>query len=709
MQLENNKSVESFIKRVLPEHYHQVVFEWCEADDGKDVYEIDWKNGKLFLKGNSPVSIAAALGWYLKDTANVNLSWCGSNMELPESLPITPYVRHVIEQKYRVYLNYCTVNYSASWWKWDRWEKEIDYMALNGINMVLCSVGIEAVWYETLLQMGMSDTDIRAFLCGPAFSAWQWMTNIEGFAGPMPKKWIESHLILGQKIMNRVLEFGMMPIQQGFSGYIPTKMQELYPDSNIQIKKVWCGVSESAQLDPMDELFSKMGTCFFENMKKMFGLHGFYAADPFHEGEAPVDGEEYLHAVGKNIADLIHGVDPKGIWMMMAWSIQKEIACAVPKDQLLILDLNGTTYKEKENFWGYPFVAGILHNFGGRIKLHGDMKWLAENQYQLIRKQGLNVCGSGLFMEGISQNPAYYDLAFEMMTAENSRDIETWMEKYAERRYGTNDERAAEAWEILLKTVYAPGTNSVETSSIVSARPAVEVKKSGPNEGFVFPYGNQRLVQALKLLMQVDSKTDGYYFDLVDILRQAMSNEAYEVYRKISKAFLNRDVVELKAYAEKFLTMLKELDQLTGLRKEYRFQEWVSDAREYGENPEEKDLYEYNATALLTIWGPDESTIIFDYAWREWSGLIGQYYAKRWEMFFNYLQGILERDEEYVELGIPQAFGREAWRANEFYNKLADFEVEWICSRKQFEESSADYQLIGELVEKYFTRTAYEA
>ena len=46
--------------------------------------------------------------------------------------------------------------------------------------------------------------------------------------------------------------------------------------------------------------------------------------------------------------------------------------------------------------------------------MHGDLRLLASNQYMTALKQYPNVCGSGLFMEAIEQNPVYYDLAFEM-------------------------------------------------------------------------------------------------------------------------------------------------------------------------------------------------------------------------------------------------------------------------------------------------------
>ena len=76
-----------------------------------------------------------------------------------------------IEQTYRTYMNYFTHSYSCAWWDWRRWEREIDMMALNGINMPLAVTGVEAVWYKTLLQLGFSDLEARSFLAGLGFLA----------------------------------------------------------------------------------------------------------------------------------------------------------------------------------------------------------------------------------------------------------------------------------------------------------------------------------------------------------------------------------------------------------------------------------------------------------------------------------------------------------------------------------------------------------
>jgi alpha-N-acetylglucosaminidase len=74
-------------------------------------------------------------------------------------------------------------------------------MALHGITMPLATTGQEAVWQATLRQFGMSDAEIRGFFTGPAFSCWQWLTNIEQWGGPLPQSWIDSHLELGRFIL----------------------------------------------------------------------------------------------------------------------------------------------------------------------------------------------------------------------------------------------------------------------------------------------------------------------------------------------------------------------------------------------------------------------------------------------------------------------------------------------------------------------------
>ena len=672
----------ALIERVTPGYGDQFQLEMIEADNGQDVYEIDNDGKKVVLRGNTPVALATAFNWYLKYTCNAHVSWFGDQLNLPERLPLPEKERRIIQGKYRVYMNYCTVSYTAAWWDWERWQREIDYMAMNSVNMPLSVIGLDAVWYNTLLKFGFSDEEARTFLTGPGHSAWQWMQNIQSYGGPLPKSWIDSHVVLGKQIMDRQLELGMQPIQQGFSGYVPREMKDKFPEAKINLQGSWCGFKGAAQLDPTDSLFQAFGRAFLEEEKKLFGAHGVYAADPFHESAPPVNTPEYLNAVGRSIHRLFVDFDSTAVWAMQGWSLREDIVKMVPKDRLLILDLNGSRGSQKNACWGYPLVEGNLHNFGGRINLHGDLRLVASNQYAKAKENSPNVCGSGLFMESIVQNPVYYDLAFEMPNYDGAVDIEAWLKRYATRRYGAESAAAQQAWMLLLEGPYRPGTNGTERSSIIAARPAVNVKKSGPNAGLGIPYSPLLLLKAQALLLQ-DADTlavsKPYRFDIVDVQRQLMSNLGQAIHKKAAEAFLKRDKEAFALHSGRFLEMLSDADRLLRTREEFNFDKWLTDARSWGRTEEEKNLLEKDATALVTIWGADGDPIIFDYSWREWTGLISGYYLPRWQQFYAMLQEHLDNGTEYKEEGLPQVYGREAFRANEFYDRLADWELAFVA------------------------------
>mgnify|MGYP000891621464 CR=1 FL=1 len=679
------KAVYALIERVTPGYGKQIKLQLIDPANGEDVYEISSEKGKVLLKGNNAIALSTAFNQYLKYTCNAHVSWLGNQLNLPENLPLPQKtIRNTINGKYRVYMNYCTVSYTAAYWDWERWQREIDFMAMNSINMPLATVGLEAVWYNTLLKHRFTDEEARRFLAGPGHAAWQWMQNLQSYGGPLPKSWIDKHIILAKKIIDRERELGMTPIQQGFSGYVPRELKDKYPEAKIRLQPGWCGFKGAGQLDPTDALFAALGRDFLEEEKKLYGTYGIYAADPFHESAPPVNTPEYLSAVGHAIYKLIKDFDPKAKWAMQAWSLREPIVKAVPKEDLLILDLNGAKCRKDSAFWGYSAIAGNLHNFGGRINLHGDLPLLASNQYATAAKRSPNIVGSGLFMESIEQNPVYYDLAFEMPLHRDSIDVEKWLADYARRRYGAVSQNAETAWTVyLLRSAYTRGTNGTEFSSIIAARPALDVKKSGPNAGFAIPYHPTDLIQAEALLLQdADKLGDSrpYRFDIIDIQRQIMSNLGQAIHKQAAKAFKEKDKTAFRLHSQRFLELLKDVDTLLRTRPEFNFDRWLTQARRWGTTPEEQDLYEKDATALFTIWGADKAPFIFDYGWKEWAGLIDGYYLKRWEKFYAMLEEHLDKGTEYSEQGLPLTHNREAFRANDFYSSLGDWELQYVST-----------------------------
>lgn len=699
------QSSKALISRVTPGYEKQFILEALPRnEDGLDRFEVSSKENKPLLRGTSPVALATAFNWYLKYTCQAEYtSWNGSQLALPKQLPLpTKSEKRDIQGKYRAYMNYCTLSYTAPWWDWERWQQEIDFMAMNSINMPLQPIGLDAAWYDTLKQLGLNDGEIRGFLVGPAHQAWQWMPNIQGFAEPLPMSWIDSHKVLASQIFARERELGMMPIQQAFTGYVPQAIKKYYPTAKVSKQGEWYGFEGVTMLDPLDPLFNRIGTLFLESQKKLFGAYGHYAADPFHESTPPVSGNGYLNQVGEKIYKLIDAFDPQGTVIMQSWSIREHIINQMPKDRVIVLDLNGSG----RTFWGYPFITGNLHNFGGRINLHGNLAPLASNQYVNMKGRASNCVGSGLFMESLVQNRIFYALAFEMPCHDKAVNLDQWISDYAKRNYGTDSESIQRAWSMIRNQIYR-NTNDVEFSSMIAARPALRAKKSGPNSGFHIPYKSRALYAIMEeLLVDSDKLRDKtlYAFDVMDFQRQIMSNLAQSIHRKAADCYEKKDIAGFKKHVDTFLELLMDLDTLLSSRAEYNVDYWIADARQWGTTTEEKDILEKDGTMLITFWGFTEGYECkqFDYSWREWAGHIRRYYYPRWKMFYDMALAKLEAGTPYVD-NARLNHGREAFRANDFYSKLADWEIAYANTPKP----DVDTRLKGntiDLAKEYFAK-----
>lgn len=153
--------------------------------------------------------------------------------------------------------------------------------------------------------------------------------------------------------------------------------------------------------------------------------------------------------------------------------------------------------------------------------LHGDMHLAASNGFSKAKKYAPAACGTGLFMEGIGQNPAFYDLSLEMLTRSDSVDPYEWTEKYIERRYGVSGaeaENAKKAWKLLLDHVYVPNTDYTERGTVLCTRPCLRLRGTGPQDSFEIHYDNRILLEIIDLLRSVPSETEGLSYDIKRLL-----------------------------------------------------------------------------------------------------------------------------------------------------------------------------------------------
>ena len=139
------------------------------AQNGKEVFVITAQGGKPCIKGSTTLAVTTGINWYLNHTARVNRTWNNLTQDFSQTVLPVPAgeEKHVCNADYRYYLNYCNFSYSMSTWTWERWQQEIDWMALHGINMPLQIVGLDVVWSNLLTKdLGYKETEANQFVAG---------------------------------------------------------------------------------------------------------------------------------------------------------------------------------------------------------------------------------------------------------------------------------------------------------------------------------------------------------------------------------------------------------------------------------------------------------------------------------------------------------------------------------------------------------------
>ena len=630
------------VERLLPQHARHFVLEIIPRDPEGDVFEIETRAGQIILRGNNGGSLASALNWYLKYHCHAHVSWCGSQLNLPKPLPVVPEkIRHVSPFRYRYCFNYCAFSYSLAWWDWPQWERMIDWMALNGINLPLAVTGQEAVWAGVGRQLGLSDQALKEFFVGPGFLPFGWMGCLDGWGGPLPDSWIEQHAELQKKILARERAFGMTPVLQGFTGHVPAAITSRFPQAKLQRLPEWCHFPATWFVDPQDPLFVELGKKFVQEQTRLFGTDHFYAADTFIEMPPPSNDPKFLTAMGKSVYEAMRAADPDAVWVLQGWLFVnapdfwqppqgRALFGAVPDDRLLALDLyceHTPVWPKTEAFYGKPWIWCVIQNFGGTVSLHGALPRMAEDLAKaLASPQRGRLSGIGLIFEGRDYNPIVQDFVTDMTWRQEVPELDGWTREFIQRRYGQARPAAREAWRILRQTAY---TQVGRSDPLLCARPSLTAS-SGSR-----PYDPALLVEAAeKLLADADTlgKLDTYRYDVVNVTREALTALAPRLHAPLVAAIKSQDRAALDRAGRDLLGLISDLDHLLATREEFLLGRWLADAKHWGTNERERRLYEFNARNLITLWGPGDS-ILHEYALRQWSGMFNGFYGRRWEKF----------------------------------------------------------------------------
>ena len=682
----NLRASYALIKRIIPKHAASFIVERLQQESEKDVFEIESKNNKLILRGNNGVAVASALYFYLTEYGHCQVTWNGTNLKLPKELPVVDKkIRKQTPYQYRYYLNYCTFNYSMSWWDWDRWQKEIDWMALHGINMPLAVTGEEYTWYLVYKDLGFSDDDLKDFFCGPSYFSWFWMGNLDGWGGPLPLSWMQSHKELQQKILEYERALGMKPVLPAFTGHVPSAFKKKFPTAKLKATNWNNGFADTYILDSEDSLFAEIGKKFLQTQTKLFGTDHLYSADTFNENEPPSDEPSFLSQLSRRVYEGMHNADTAAVWVMQGWLFYSDrkfwkspqieaLLAAVPDDKMILLDLAAEiepVWKRTEAFYGKQWIWNMINNFGGNINLFGRMDAVATGPALALNDSASKrLRGIGLTMKGIEQNPVIYELMMQHTWQTGPVQLDEWLKKYVLNRYGVAGDSLTKAWQLLRQTAYNGKDIRDGAESIVTGRPTFDSTTVWTRTKLNYP--PKDLLPVWDLFLHAASKginNDGFQFDLVDITRQVLANYALPLQKKWVDAFKKKDTASFRKYSQQFLELISDMDALLATRKDFLLGPWIADARNRGSTKDEKALYERNARNLITLWG-DANSPLHEYANRQWSGLLNDFYKPRWQQFFNMLQLSLQTNAP------PDL--------KKFEQNIREWEWHWVNEQKTF-------------------------
>lgn len=676
-----------------------------------DYYEIKDENGKVLISGNNGVSLATGLNYYLKYFCKVNISQVGDQVVMPENIvKVKKTIFKETKAKIRYAYNYCTLSYSMAFWGENEWRNELDWLALNGVNVILDTTAQEEVWRRFLSELSYTHEEIKKFIAGPAYYAWAYMGNMFGYGGPVHDSWFEARTTLARKNHLIMRKLGMYPVLQGYSGIIPVDIKEHDENAVVIPQGTWCSFTRPFMLKTTEPIFRQYAERFYKAQKEVYGTYSnFFATDPFHEGGNTSDMS--LRNISKEILDAMLESNKNAIWIIQSWQQNptSELLAGLNdiedgKNHALILDLyaekdpNYTKGGKEQYAFGYskefdhtPWIFCMLNNFGGRLGLHGHLDNLADRIPEIYNTCD-SITGIGITPEASVNNPVLYDFIFESIWRDNADekmeiiDLNNWLSEYSIRRYGKESDAAIKAWQILKNTVYKSEFNNIGQGApecVLNARPSLKLNAASTWGNAIISYNKKDLEEAAKLLLkdyEMLKKSDGYIYDVVTILQQVLSNKVQDCYNEMISAFNEKNVDMFNKKSKEFLNMADKMETVTGSTSYYMLGRWVEQAKTLADKTDDfsKKIYEFNAKAIVTTWGAYNQAEIgqlHDYSNRQWSGLINNFYKPRWERW------ILERKAELNGENFKEKINWFEW------------EWEWVCQNTVYPTEPCTFDL----------------
>ena len=681
----DNNPVLNLVRRVSGNPNVSLSYKIKDAKDGRTYYKYAVDNGELKIVGSDKISICRGFYDYVKNNGMGMYTWSGNNISVPSSLPSVSPVHVISPFENHYYLNVVTYGYSMPFWDWKRWEQEIDWMALHGINMPLTLVAHEAIMARVYKKFGLSDEEINSYFVGPAHLPFSRMGLMEKLDGPLNSDWYNDQIELQHKILDRMRSLDMKPICPSFAGFVPEGIKRIYPDVRI-VKTHWGGAFNNWMINPEEKLFSEMMTSFIEEWEKEFGKCEYYLSDSFNEMEIPFpdkgDPARYslLASYGEKVYSSIKRANKDAVWVMQGWMFgyQRHIwdyetlgalVSRVPDDKMLLLDLavdynkhfwhSEVNWEYYKGFYNKQWVYSVIPNMGGKTGMTGVLDFYANGHLEALSSSNRgNLVAHGLAPEGIENNEVLYELVTDAGWSDHRMDVRDWLKQYSINRYGKAPAQLMKAWDYLLKSVYGTFTDHPRFNW--------QFRPGTVKNGSI--YMNEDYFRGLEAFLSASEelKDSPYYLtDLCEMTAHYLGGKAEILTRQIDQEYLLGDTLQAHFLQSRFETFMLGMDRILSQHPTLRLDRWLSFASASGKTASQSNQYETNARRIVTIWGPP----VDDYSARIWSGLVGSYYHGRWKEYYK---------------------GRDSGKSAD----LSSWERKWVEENRVYKKWNSDFDLI---------------
>lgn len=276
--------------------------------------------------------------------------------------------------------------------------------------------------------------------------------------------------------------------------------------------------------------------------------------------------------------------------------------------------------------------------------MHGSIPTLNSQIYNASVMENSTMVGVGITPEGIFQNYVVYEFALEKAWTYKEVNQKKWLKYYAEARYGVKSTELETAWMLLLKSVYSfNGLENIRGKYTICRRPSLKIT---PWKWYDAKYTKKALARFMLTVDNAHLQNNTLFtHDLVDLFRQNLQNTADDLYKEIIEKVRTKDFDGFQRNSNIFLDLLIDLDKLLNTHKDFLLGRFLSQAIETATNDFEWKQYEFNFRNQITLWGP--SGQVLDYATKQWSGIVRDYYYPRWQLFFNELGKCLQSNKRF--------------------------------------------------------------